>query len=143
MFGPFLAHASLAVAPLRIARGIQNKVLEAMAMEKIAVVSPQAMAGISARSGTGIDRCQRTRATSSAGLLHCCRSGADPDYRRGCTEIVCWKDYSWEKSLGRIDRLLIAAADNLSDEEIQAYLQNYSRFAGGVMWHEYSNAARN
>ena len=56
---PFLAHASLVVAPLRIARGIQNKVLEAMAMEKIAVVSPQAMAGISARPGRGIDRCQR------------------------------------------------------------------------------------
>ena len=32
----------LAVAPLRIARGIQNKVLEAMAMEKIVIASPQA-----------------------------------------------------------------------------------------------------
>jgi glycosyltransferase involved in cell wall biosynthesis len=28
---PYLAHAAVAVAPLRIARGIQNKVLEAMA----------------------------------------------------------------------------------------------------------------
>ena len=43
---PYLAHASLAVAPLRIARGIQNKVLEAMAMEKIVIASPQAMEGI-------------------------------------------------------------------------------------------------
>src|SRR5690606_21007988 len=46
---PYLTHASLAVAPLRIARGIQNKVLEAMAMEKIVILSPQAMEGIRAR----------------------------------------------------------------------------------------------
>ena len=29
---PYLAHARAAVAPLRIARGVQNKVLEAMAI---------------------------------------------------------------------------------------------------------------
>src|SRR6185437_3003522 len=48
---PYLAHASLAVAPLRIARGIQNKVLEAMAMEKIVIASPQAVEGINAARG--------------------------------------------------------------------------------------------
>jgi polysaccharide biosynthesis protein PslH len=31
---PWLAHAACAVAPLRIARGVQNKVLEAMAMAR-------------------------------------------------------------------------------------------------------------
>ncbi len=36
---PFLAHAHVAVAPLRIARGIQNKVLEAMAMARPVVAS--------------------------------------------------------------------------------------------------------
>jgi sugar transferase (PEP-CTERM/EpsH1 system associated) len=49
---PFLAHAHVAVAPLRIARGIQNKVLEAMAMAKTVVVSPQALEGIEAEHGT-------------------------------------------------------------------------------------------
>ncbi|MEI6333031.1 MAG: TIGR03087 family PEP-CTERM/XrtA system glycosyltransferase [Methylococcaceae bacterium] len=43
---PYLAHAKLAVAPLRIARGIQNKVLEAMAMGKYVIASPAAMEGI-------------------------------------------------------------------------------------------------
>ncbi len=38
---PYLAHARVSVAPLRIARGIQNKVLEAMAMAKPVLVSPQ------------------------------------------------------------------------------------------------------
>lgn len=43
---PYLAHAAVAVAPLRIARGVQNKVLEAMAMARPVVTSQAAMAGI-------------------------------------------------------------------------------------------------
>jgi glycosyltransferase involved in cell wall biosynthesis len=43
---PYLAHAKLAVAPLRIARGIQNKVLEAMAMGKYVIATSAAMEGI-------------------------------------------------------------------------------------------------
>ncbi len=43
---PYLAYARLAVAPLRIARGIQNKVLEAMAMGKHVVATSAAMEGI-------------------------------------------------------------------------------------------------
>lgn len=48
---PYLAGAALAVAPLRIARGVQNKVLEAMAMGKIVLATPQALEGISAQPG--------------------------------------------------------------------------------------------
>lgn len=43
---PYVAHAALAVAPLRIARGIQNKVLEAMAMGKYVLATSAAMEGI-------------------------------------------------------------------------------------------------
>ncbi|GAB2860688.1 TIGR03087 family PEP-CTERM/XrtA system glycosyltransferase [Pseudoduganella ginsengisoli] len=49
---PYLAHAELSVAPLRVARGIQNKVLEAMAMAKACIVSPQALEGIDATPGS-------------------------------------------------------------------------------------------
>ena len=41
---PYLRHAAVVVAPLRLARGIQNKVLEAMAMGR-AVVASQECAG--------------------------------------------------------------------------------------------------
>ena len=44
---PYITHARLAIAPLRIARGIQNKVLEAMAMGKYVVATSAAMEGIS------------------------------------------------------------------------------------------------
>src|SRR5918995_932964 len=48
---PYVAHAAVAVAPLRIARGIQNKVLEAMAMARPVVASAEAFEGIDAVAG--------------------------------------------------------------------------------------------
>ncbi|WP_166840613.1 TIGR03087 family PEP-CTERM/XrtA system glycosyltransferase [Rheinheimera pleomorphica] len=45
---PYIAGSRFAVAPMLIARGIQNKVLEAMAMDKAVVCSPMAMEGINA-----------------------------------------------------------------------------------------------
>jgi glycosyltransferase involved in cell wall biosynthesis len=47
----WLAAADVVVAPLRIARGIQNKVLEAMAMARPVVASPAAYEGIEAEPG--------------------------------------------------------------------------------------------
>ncbi len=46
---PWLVRADAVVAPLNIARGVQNKVLEAMAMAKPVVVTPDAATGIDAR----------------------------------------------------------------------------------------------
>ena len=45
---PFIANAQCVVAPLQIARGIQNKVLEAMSLDKPVVVTTMAMEGINA-----------------------------------------------------------------------------------------------
>ncbi len=47
----WLAAADIVAAPLRIARGIQNKVLEAMAMARPVVASPEAFEGIEAQPG--------------------------------------------------------------------------------------------
>jgi len=46
---PYLARAACAVMPLRLARGLQNKVLEALAMGKAVVASPHALAGLKHR----------------------------------------------------------------------------------------------
>lgn len=43
---PFLKHASVAVAPLQLARGVQNKVLEALAMGLPVIATPQALQGL-------------------------------------------------------------------------------------------------
>ncbi len=50
---PYLARA-VVVAPLRIARGIQNKVLEGMAMARPVVASPQALEGLDVTPGDDV-----------------------------------------------------------------------------------------
>ena len=51
----YMAHAQVAVAPLQVARGVQNKVLEAMAMELPVVVTSGAMTGIAAAPGEHLE----------------------------------------------------------------------------------------
>jgi sugar transferase (PEP-CTERM/EpsH1 system associated) len=51
---PWLAHAVLAVAPLQSAHGVQNKVLEAMAMQVPVLATPAALAGIPATAGADV-----------------------------------------------------------------------------------------
>jgi sugar transferase (PEP-CTERM/EpsH1 system associated) len=48
---PHVAAAAVVVAPLRLARGVQNKVLEAMAMAKPVVAAPPALAALTAEVG--------------------------------------------------------------------------------------------
>lgn len=48
---PYIAHARVVVAPLQVARGVQNKVLEGMAMAKPVVASPMALEGLDAAPG--------------------------------------------------------------------------------------------
>jgi len=51
---PYVYYSNIAVAPMRIARGVQNKVLEAMALAKECIVSPQGLEGIEAKPGEQI-----------------------------------------------------------------------------------------
>lgn len=51
---PWLAGADLVVAPLTIARGVQNKVLEAMAMARPVLATTAAATGIPAMHGTDL-----------------------------------------------------------------------------------------
>jgi glycosyltransferase involved in cell wall biosynthesis len=48
---PFLAAADVVLAPLGIARGVQNKVLEAMAMARPALVTTAAATGLPGKDG--------------------------------------------------------------------------------------------
>lgn len=69
----WLAAADVVVAPLALARGVQNKVLEAMAMARPVVASPQAHEGIDALPGR--DLIVASAATQADAIL---RLLADP-----------------------------------------------------------------
>lgn len=104
---PWLAHADLVIAPLRIARGIQNKVLEAMAMAKPVVVSAASATGLDGDVGQDF-----LTADSAAQFIDTCLSLlGDPERRkrisaraRECVE----QKYSWQAHLTRFDQLLDA-----------------------------------
>lgn len=53
---PYLQHAAAVVAPLRVARGIQNKILEAMAMGQAVVTVPDCADAIGADEHHGLFR---------------------------------------------------------------------------------------
>jgi glycosyltransferase involved in cell wall biosynthesis len=53
--------ASVVVVPLRIARGIQNKVLEALAVGKPVIASPQALEGLDVVAGEHVHEANTTK----------------------------------------------------------------------------------
>jgi sugar transferase (PEP-CTERM/EpsH1 system associated) len=101
---PYLAHATLVVAPLRIARGIQNKVLEAMSMEKTVIASPQALEGISAVPGVDI----LVAADEHRFIEHLTRLlAAQPSHDMGqAARRRVLQDYCWGKNLARLGDIL-------------------------------------
>jgi sugar transferase (PEP-CTERM/EpsH1 system associated) len=100
---PYIHHAEIAVAPLRIARGIQNKVLEAMAMGRPVIVSPQALEGIAAEPGADLllaDGADAFVATISALL-----AAPNPNLGAAARANV-QQQYSWPSKLSRIEERL-------------------------------------
>ena len=100
---PYLAHGAVAVAPLRIARGIQNKVLEGMAMGRPVVASPQAFEGVVAMPGRDLLVADGTGPMAAAiGAVLRGEHPGIPAAARGAME----QGYAWEATLGRLDGLL-------------------------------------
>ena len=101
---PWLAHAACAVAPLRIARGVQNKVLEAMAMARPVVASAQAAEGIRAEAGRDFILAQGEAEFAHAVVARLQNpSSAAP--ARDCV----LAHYDWARNLSAIDPLFEAA----------------------------------
>ena len=102
---PYLAHAEAVVAPLRIARGIQNKVLEAMAMAKTVVATPQAAEGIGGEPG----RHYYVAATGDALIAAVRRMLTEPTELGSQARGYVLATYHWQKSLDKLDLILDGA----------------------------------
>jgi len=101
---PYLCHAQAAVAPLRIARGIQNKVLEAMSMARTVVVTPDALEGIDAASDEEIllAKNEMQFATHVCNLFNGTQKDLGAAARRKMISV-----YGWEANLSAFDRVLM------------------------------------
>lgn len=102
---PFLAHAAAAVAPLRIARGIQNKVLEAMAMARPVVATPEAFAGVRATPGRALLVAEGAEAFAAA--VAAVLDGAHPGLGAAARAAV-QAGHDWRATLARLDAVLSA-----------------------------------
>ena len=107
---PYVAHADVCVAPLRIARGIQNKVLEAMAMGRPVVASPQAFEGVRAEAGR--DLLVADGAAGMAATIGAVLDGAHPGLAAAGRAAV-EDGYAWSATLARLDTILAASGPRL------------------------------
>ena len=101
---PFLAHAAVAVAPLRVAQGVPNKVLEAMAMAKAVVATPAAVTGLRVHAGQDILLAEDPDAFARATVR-----ALDPQFARAVgarARARVLADYAWAPSLRLLDRLV-------------------------------------
>ena len=102
---PHLAAADVVVAPLRIARGIQNKVLEAMAMARPVVATPDALEGIDAEPGKHLLVAEQPNQMATA-ILELSRNKARAAALGAAARQRMVEGYAWEAKLAPLDAKL-------------------------------------
>jgi len=106
---PFVAHADVSVSPLRMARGVQNKVLEAMAMGKPVVASSGAFEGL--RAVAGRDLLVADGAEQTARAVLDVLGGGHPELGAKARHAV-EQGYAWSGILQKLDRYLNVACSS-------------------------------
>jgi polysaccharide biosynthesis protein PslH len=107
----YLAKSTVAVVPLRIARGIQNKLLEAMAMGLPTVATQAARAGIDAQAGRDLlvadDATEFAAAVVKLLSDHTTRQMIS---RSGRAAVEA--GYRWDHTLNRLDDIVTSVANH-------------------------------
>lgn len=124
---PYLERARVAVAPLHIARGVQNKALQAMAAARPVVVTPAVQAGLSVS-----ERCPAIEATTPAEWADVV-TGLLTDRRRASAfgtwgRLYVDQNYRWEQAATPIVTAIIGG--QLPSESVD--LTGHENTAGGT-----------
>ena len=97
----FVQAGWVSVAPMRIARGIQNKVLEAMALEVPVVATPQAMEGLVDSQGCDLTVTDHAQTFADAVVAYLQQRTTAPQNRQWVEQ-----HYRWEEQLVKLRHLL-------------------------------------
>jgi sugar transferase (PEP-CTERM/EpsH1 system associated) len=111
---PYLQHAAVVVAPLRLARGIQNKILEAMAMGRPVVAASECAEAIAAQPGTEL----LSAADGDAFVRHVGMLLREPARAAGIGQAGrrrVLRDYSWSAHLSVFEQRLGAAPATVAE----------------------------
>jgi len=104
---PWYSRADISVLPLRLARGVQNKLIEAMAMEKAVVTSTKAAEAIGAISGRHLVVADTAEELSRAILeLH-----RNPELRKTMGKEArrfVVEHFDWRKNMEKLESLLVS-----------------------------------
>jgi len=111
---PYLAHARAVVAPLKLARGVQNKVLEGMAMAKPVIATGPAVQALDVSSGEEL-----LVADEPAKFADKVFAAIDAPSSIGMKgRLYVERHHQWTTNLGALDRLLDAVlARDASDPQ--------------------------
>lgn len=102
---PYLQHAAVVVAPLRVARGIQNKILEAMAMSRPVVASLACVKAIAANPHELIAASSADDFFNSINMLLAAPNSAESIGQQARQHVI--DSYGWTKNLSAIDYYLL------------------------------------
>jgi sugar transferase (PEP-CTERM/EpsH1 system associated) len=107
---PYVTRAALTVAPLEIARGTQNKILESMAMGVPVVCSRQAVGGVDAVPSEHLLACD-TREQLIDSILGLLQSSDLRTRLSTAGRARVLSHHSWPASMGRVDALIASQFD--------------------------------
>lgn len=102
---PYLQHAAVVVAPLRVARGIQNKILEAMAMAQPVVTVSSCAEAIGAGQDEGLFRADTTEDLASV-VESLLSAPSTARYLGQQARHHVLEHFSWDAHLSGIDRFI-------------------------------------
>jgi sugar transferase (PEP-CTERM/EpsH1 system associated) len=105
---PYLWESAVSVAPLRLAQGIQNKVLEALAARLPVVVTPAVWDGLPAEARPGCTRADDAAAFASEVVA---RLDETPEERRARAARACLAPLNWHSCLAPLEGLLAEAVE--------------------------------
>jgi sugar transferase (PEP-CTERM/EpsH1 system associated) len=103
---PFVENAALSLCPVRVAGGVQNKILESLALAVPVVASPEGFEGLGAREGHDGVRVARTPDEHARAALELMR---EPARRRELgargAEFIA-RHYDWDRQVEALERVL-------------------------------------
>jgi sugar transferase (PEP-CTERM/EpsH1 system associated) len=111
---PYLARASVGIIPIRMARGIQNKLLEAMAMGLPTVTTTAVHAGLEAEDGRDLFVADEP-APFAAAVVRLLRDRQLRIEMGNAARTVVVTHYQWDQSLAQLDDVIAKVMNQRPD----------------------------
>jgi len=102
---PWYAKADVCVIPLRLARGVQNKVLEAMAMEKPVVTTSDALGVVGATHAQHLLVADDAESIAAAVIELCRNADARRELGQAGRKFVV-EHFDWRRNMDKLENLI-------------------------------------